>query len=80
MENLTNYLQKKTDARLNKMRAILSYFTLIFRMAYLDIIDKIINLCKLRFMEILEELPELLPFRFDDPTEGFKLWLPVSSV
>ena len=73
------YLLKKSPLVLAKLKAIINYFKLTFRLEYIDIIDKIINNCKMRFIEVLKEIPELLPFQYEDPTEGFGLWQPISN-
>jgi hypothetical protein len=64
---------------LAKLKAIINYFKMIFRLEYMDIIDKIIGICKMRFIEVLVEIPELLPFQYEDPTEGYGLWREITK-
>ena len=38
---------------LDKLKATISYFKLIFRLEYIETIEKIIGICKMRFIEVL---------------------------
>ena len=57
LDLITEYLSKKSDKILNKIKALLRYFKLLFRVNYSDFIDKLIDICKLRIIEILEVIP-----------------------
>ena len=76
---ISSYLGKKTSMTMKKIKAILSTFKLTFKLHYMDTIDAIIKTCKLRILEILEELPELFPYRYDEGTLGIGLWTPLTQ-
>ncbi len=73
------YLEKKSEDSIFKLKTILKHFKLLFRLNYMEIIEKIIVVCKLRLIQILEILPELLPCVIDEEKGGLGLWKDISE-
>jgi hypothetical protein len=79
IELIGSYLNKKSEVVVRKIKALLKYFKLIFLINYMETLTKIINLTKLRIVEILEIVPELLPYHCSMEKGGFGLWQAISE-
>lgn len=59
---IAEYLHKNKRETLIKIRSLFKYFKLIFRIYYQEILEKLVQVCKLKIIEILKVIPEILPF------------------
>jgi hypothetical protein len=50
----------------NKIRALMSQFSLFFRLRYHEILPKIVKLYAGHFLILLTEIPEMLPTQYDE--------------
>jgi hypothetical protein len=74
------YISRPQPAILLKLRAIFKFFRLICKIEYQEIQTRLIAKCKLKILDILSVLPELLPYEPTDEDElAIALWRPVDE-
>ena len=79
-ELVYEYINRPTSPILLKLKAMFKYFRLICKLEYKEILASLINKCKLKILDILKVLPELLPFQpGEDEEASIGLWQPLKE-